>query len=112
MKIKEENNIMYDDIKETVTKILRMDNIKYKKEKKDLEKLARRLRCRGIDVTPLLIQGATAKLLLNETLSLKAGLLIMGTQGYGIAATTLLGSTSREVLKNVTCPILLIPYEK
>ena len=72
-----------------------------KKEKKALEQLAERLRELGVDAIPLLIQGATSELILNETQSLGAGLLIMGTHGHGVAVTALLGSTSHQVIK--TC---------
>lgn len=83
-----------------------------KKEKKELEHYAEQLKKSGIDVIPLLIQGATAELILNETQRLEADLLIMGTHGHGVAVSALLGSTSHSVMKHVTCPVMLIPYKK
>ena len=83
-----------------------------KKEKKELEQLAERLKELGIDAIPLLIQGATAELILIETQRLEAGLLIMGTHGHGIAMTALLGNTTSQVIKHISCPVLLIPYKK
>jgi nucleotide-binding universal stress UspA family protein len=83
-----------------------------KKEKKELEQLARTLRDQGVNATPLLIQGATAELILLETQRLEAGILVMGMHRHGIAVTALLGSTSHQVIKHVSCPVLLIPYEK
>ena len=83
-----------------------------KKEKKDLEKIAERLKGLEVDAIPLLIQGATAEMILNETQRLGSELLIMGMHGHGVAMATLLGSTSHQVLKHVSCPILLIPCKK
>ena len=83
-----------------------------KKEKKELEQLAQRLKKLGVDTIPLLIQGPTAELILTETQRLEAGLLIMGTHGHGIVMTALLGNTALQVIKHIHCPILLIPYEK
>jgi nucleotide-binding universal stress UspA family protein len=82
-----------------------------KNEKKELEKLTNRLKEQGVDAIPLLIQGMTAELIITETQRLGAGLLIMGKHGHGAVMTALLGSTSHKVLKNISCPILLIPYE-
>lgn len=81
-------------------------------EKKELEKLAERLRQKGIEVVPLLIQGATAELIVQETQRLDARLLIMGTHGHGFAVSALLGSTSHQVIHDVSCPVLLIPCKK
>ena len=80
-----------------------------KKEKKDLEQLATKLKELGAEAIPLLIQGATAELILKETQRLNADLLIMGTHGLGLALTVLLGSTSQQVVKHVMCPVLLVP---
>jgi len=82
------------------------------KEKRELEKLAERLRGEGIEVVPLLIQGATAELIVTETQRLDAKLLIMGTHGHGLALSALLGSTSHQVMHHVSCPVLLVPCMK
>jgi nucleotide-binding universal stress UspA family protein len=83
-----------------------------KREKKELEKLAKKLEELGVEASPLLIQGATAELILIETQHLEAGLLVMVTHGHGFAMTALLGSTSHQVMKDVSCPVLLISHKK
>ena len=85
--------------------------IELKQEKKELERLADKLNALDIEATPLLIQGATAELILIEIQRLDADLLIMGTHGHGPALSTLLGSTSHQIMKHVSCPVLLIPYK-
>jgi len=78
-------------------------------EKKELEKYAEKLRLGGVDAVPLLVQGATADMLLVEAERLDAGLLIMGTHGHGPALAAILGSTSYQVLKRASRPVLLMP---
>ena len=80
-----------------------------KGEKKQLEILADRVKDKGIKAIPLLIQGSTAKHILMQVERLNSELLIIGTHGYGLALSTLLGSTSSQVIKQVKCPVLLIP---
>ena len=83
-----------------------------KQEKKKLEKLAEHFHALGVEAIPLLIQGATAELILTETQRLNVELLIMGTHGHGLALSALLGSTSHQILKHASCPVLLIPHKK
>ena len=80
------------------------------KEKSQLEQISEELRSSGIDTVPLLVQGETARLLLKEAGRLHANTLIMGTHGKGLAMTALLGSTSHEIMRHITCPVLLVPY--
>ena len=80
-----------------------------KQEKKELERLARTLKGLGVEATPLLIQGPTADLILQETRRLKAELLIIATHGHRFSLGALLGSTSQQVMRNATCPVLVIP---
>lgn len=80
-------------------------------EKKELEKIAGRFRNSGIEAIPLLIQGATADLILEQMERMKADLLIMGTHGHGFAMSVFLGSTSHQVIKRAACPVLLVPYK-
>lgn len=81
-----------------------------RKEKKELEQLTENLKRLEVEATPLLIQGPTAELLLTEARRLRAKYLIMGTHGYGVALTALLGSTSHMVIRDTPCPVLLVPY--
>ena len=79
-------------------------------EKKNLERLATEVTALGVDAVPLLIQGETAKSIVKEVVKLKASFLMMGTHGKGLAKTTLLGSTSHEILQHASCPVILIPH--
>jgi len=82
---------------------------KLHEEKKELEGYSVNLREAGITATPLLLQGETSKLLIEQTKHLHASLLIMGTHGKGLAKSVILGSISHDIVKKICCPILLIP---
>jgi nucleotide-binding universal stress UspA family protein len=79
-------------------------------EKKKLEQLATELKALGVDAVSLLMQGETAKLLLREVDRLQSCLLIMGVHGRGLIKTAFLGSTSHEIVRLASCPVLLVPY--
>jgi nucleotide-binding universal stress UspA family protein len=63
----------------------------------------------GIDVTPLLIQGATAEAILKEASKLKADLIVIGSHGHNSFYNALVGSVSEQVIRKATCPVLIIP---
>jgi nucleotide-binding universal stress UspA family protein len=63
----------------------------------------------GINVTPLLIQGATAEAILKEALKLKADLIVIGSHGHNSFYNALVGSVSEQVIRKATCPVLIIP---
>ena len=63
-------------------------------------------------VTPLLIQGPTVDVILNEASKLNANMIVLGSHGRGAMYQLLLGSVSNGVLKNAECPVLIIPTHK
>jgi nucleotide-binding universal stress UspA family protein len=64
---------------------------------------------RGIDVTPLLIQGPTIGTILREAGKLDVDLIVLGSHGRGAALRALLGSTSEGVLHKAEVPVLIVP---
>jgi nucleotide-binding universal stress UspA family protein len=80
-----------------------------KEEHQYLQQQAIELDRKGIDVTPLLIQGATAETILKEAEKLKADLIIIGSHGRNAFYKALVGSVSEEVIRKAVCPILIIP---
>ena len=77
-----------------------------------LHRMADELRARGLNVTPLLIQGPTIEKLLEEVKRLKADLLVVGSHGRGALSATLVGSVSASVLRHAPCPVLVVPFHK
>lgn len=84
---------------------------KLHEEHKYMQKHSEELRERGIDVTPLLIQGSTVETILEEMEKLKIDLVVMGSHGHGAFYSLLVESVSIEVIKKTQCPVLIVPLK-
>ena len=82
-----------------------------KKEHRYLHDRALELKQNGIDVTPLLIQGATVETILQKASKLKAEMIVIGSHGHGALYKTLVGSVSEGVIHKATCPVLIVPVK-
>ena len=80
-----------------------------RQEHRYLQDHALQLDRNGIDVTPLLIQGATVKTILTEAAKLKADMIVIGSHGRGALDKALAGSVSEGVIRQALCPVLVIP---
>lgn len=63
-------------------------------------------------VTALLIQGITAEKILEEAKRMGADLIVMGSHGHGALHNLLVGSVTEGVLKEATCPVLVVPARR
>ena len=81
----------------------------YRQEHRQLHACAERLRGSGIEVTPLVIQGAIADTILAEAGRLDVQLIVIGSHGYGAIADLIAGGVCRAVLRKARCPVLVIP---
>ncbi len=61
----------------------------------------------GIEATKVLLEGPAAVALREQSKEL--GLLCLGSRGYGPLRRVLLGSVSSELLREVACPVLIVP---
>ena len=73
-----------------------------------LERLAQRLRGRGLAVETELPQGPTAELIVEHAGRVRADLIAMTTHGRGGLGRLVLGSVADQVLRNGPCPVLLV----
>ena len=80
-----------------------------REEHQYLQDRALELETKGIDVTPLLVQGATVETILKEASKLNAELIVIGSHKHGILYKTLVGSVGKQIIERATCPILMIP---
>ena len=80
-----------------------------RKEHCYLHNKAAELDDRGIDVTPLLVQGATIETILKQASKLEADAIVIGSHGRGAFYKTLVGSVSEGVIRQALCPVLVIP---
>ncbi|RMF20673.1 MAG: universal stress protein, partial [Cyanobacteria bacterium J083] len=60
----------------------------------------------------LLIQGATVTTILQEAAKLQAEMIIIGSHGHSSLYKALLGSVSEGIIRQATCPVLIIPTRK
>lgn len=82
---------------------------KFTRAHQRIEALSVELRQEGLDATALLLQGATAETILREAERLSADVVLMGTRARSAVRELFVGSVSKEVLRQSTRPVLLIP---
>jgi nucleotide-binding universal stress UspA family protein len=80
-----------------------------REEHRGLHEWAEDLRGRGLDVTPLLVQGPTVDTLLAEAARLHASYVVLASRGHGPIARALLGSVSDGVVRRASCPVVVVP---
>lgn len=76
-------------------------------EHRQLEKLKESLA--GLEVLALQIQGATAEKILQEAAGQQADMIVLGSHGHGALFHLLAGSVATTVLRETTCPVLVVP---
>jgi len=78
-------------------------------EHRTLQDLRKNLSDEGIDATALTIEGATVEKLLLEIERLDIDLVIMAPHAPGFFRDIFIGSTTKEVIRDAPCPILVLP---
>jgi nucleotide-binding universal stress UspA family protein len=81
----------------------------YRQEHQELGDLAAKARQQGVAATALLVQGPTVEKLIQERVRLHADLVVVGSHGRSAAIQLLVGSTSEGLIRNVHCPVMVIP---
>jgi nucleotide-binding universal stress UspA family protein len=82
---------------------------RFREEHRLIQNLATQLRDEGIDAVGLLLQGATVETILEQAQKLEIDLMIMGCHGRKGLLKVFMGSVSEGVLRQSSCPVLLIP---
>jgi len=80
-----------------------------RKEHRDVQALAEKLRSDGVDATALLVRGPTVETTLKEAESLEAELIVVGTHGHGAVYDVLIGSYSAGIIRKSKLPVLVVP---
>ncbi len=81
----------------------------FPQEHKALQKELDGLRQSGIDTKGLLSQGSIVDVILQKSKQLGIDIIIVGTHGHGGVHHMIFGSVSEGVLRNTSCPVLVIP---
>jgi nucleotide-binding universal stress UspA family protein len=82
---------------------------KFHEKHTKLQTVAKELKEKGLDTTPLLLQGATVETILEEADDINADMIIVGSHGRGMMYNIFIGSVSKELLKHSKRPVLIIP---
>ncbi len=72
-----------------------------------LAALEQDLRGRGLEVESLMLQGKAVQSILEEAKRNDAEMIVIGSRKTGLSR--LLGSTSEGVLREASCPVLVVP---
>ena len=81
----------------------------YHREHAELQAIAEGMRNAGLQATALLVQGPTARTILQEAAKLEVDMIIVGSHGHGAVYQALVGSVSEAVLRNCVVPVLVVP---
>jgi len=81
----------------------------FRREHREIQALADKLRNDGLDATALLIQGPTVETTLKEAENLDAELIVVGTHGHGAVYDVLVGSYSAGIIRRSKRPVLVVP---
>ncbi len=81
----------------------------FPQEHKDLQKEVDGFRQSGIDTKGLLTQGSVVDVILQKSKQLEIDIIVVGTHGHGGVHHMIFGSVSEGVLRNTSCPVLVIP---
>jgi nucleotide-binding universal stress UspA family protein len=65
-----------------------------------------------LDITPHTLVGNPTDILLEESIKLQPGMLVIGTHGRTGLEHILLGSTAEYLIRHARIPVLVVPYTK
>lgn len=85
---------------------------KFRDKHVKIQELSFKMRNKGINVTPLLVQGPTIETIIEEAKKLKADMIVAGSHGHGTMFHILVGSISKGLLNKSPIPLLIIPAKK
>lgn len=82
---------------------------RFREEHKKLHEIADDLQKTGIEVIPLLVQGATVETILEKAEELGVDAIITGSHGRSAMYKLLVGSVSEGLLHKTKIPLVIIP---
>jgi nucleotide-binding universal stress UspA family protein len=80
--------------------------------KERFQALTTRRRLDATQVTTAVVVGRPATEIVRFLQEAGADLLVMGTHGYGGVKRLLLGSVADQVVRQATCPVLVVPHKE
>lgn len=71
--------------------------------------LQRQLRTAGLTAAVRQVSGDPGTAILDQAAQLSADYIVLGSHGHGAFYELIVGSTANRVLKESTCPVLIVP---
>ena len=95
---------------EVASQVLRdMAAKEFHEEHRQLQQAGDDLRKAGLECVALLIQGDTAITIISEAEKLDIDMIVLGSYGKSMVKKFFIGSTSEDVIKISTIPVLVVP---
>ena len=85
---------------------------KFRDQHVKIQKMSNAMKEKGVDITPLLVQGSIIETIINKAKKLKVDMIVTGSHGHGTMFHILVGSISKGLLKKSPIPLLIIPAKK
>lgn len=70
------------------------------------------IRSRGIETRAVLVAGPTVDTILGKAREVGASTIILGSHGHGRLYDAIVGSVSAGVIRDATCPVLVVPSRR
>lgn len=80
--------------------------------RKKILELKNKLTAEGLSVEAYIFEGKTEESILEEATEYKPDMIIMSSKGHGYHFKSMVGGIYSTIIKNVTCPVLVIPSNK
>jgi len=85
---------------------------KFRDQHIKIQELSSGMKEKGINITPLLVQGSTIETIIEKAKKLEVDMIVTGSHGHGTMFHILVGSVSKGLLKKSPIPLLIIPVKK
>jgi len=80
-------------------------------ERRQVQRIAEKIRNEGVDCEGLIIQGPTEKMIMEVINKQKIDLLVIGNKKRGFFQELFVGSVTGDIIKDARIPIFLVPLE-
>lgn len=80
--------------------------------RKKILNIKKRLTEEGLSVEAYIFEGRMEESILEEAAEYKPDIIIMSSQGHGYRFKSIIGGIYSAIVKNVSCPVLIVPSPK
>ena len=78
-------------------------------EHRSVEHISSRALAEGVRCRPMMVQGSTIDVVLDQAQKHSASWIVLGSHGHGALFNLLVGSVSEGILRRSSCPVVVVP---